>query len=260
MGAKIDRTGEKNINTFGSEMIIVEYRMNRDIDVYFPEYDWTFKHTRYNDFKKGNIKCPYERRVYGIGYIGEGEYKTKINGKRTKCYKTWQGMLERCYNPKCHGKHPTYINCKVCEEWLCFQNFAKWYYENYYEIDGERMCLDKDILHRNNKIYSPENCIFVSERINTLFIKCDKMRGEYPIGVSYYKQNNRFVAQCSVYDFKENKIKKIHLGYYNTPEEAFNAYKQFKEQYIKQVAEYYKNLIPTELYNALYNYKVEITD
>ena len=56
MVAKIDRTDEENVNNFGSKMIIKEYRTNRDVDVYFPEYDWTFKHTVYNEFKNGNIK------------------------------------------------------------------------------------------------------------------------------------------------------------------------------------------------------------
>lgn len=93
MGSKIDRTSEKSINNFGSEMIITEYRTNRDIDVYFPKYDWTAKNVRYDKFKNGNIKCPYERRTYGIGYIGEGKYKSKENGKLTKCYVVWCSML-----------------------------------------------------------------------------------------------------------------------------------------------------------------------
>ena len=59
----IDRTGETRINNFGSQMIIIRYRMNRDIDVYFPEYDWTFKGATYQSFKKGQISCPYESSV-----------------------------------------------------------------------------------------------------------------------------------------------------------------------------------------------------
>ena len=66
---KIDRIGEEKINSFGSKMIIRGYRNNRDIDVYFPEYNWTFKHAEYKTFKNGNIKCPYEPRVFGMGYI-----------------------------------------------------------------------------------------------------------------------------------------------------------------------------------------------
>ena len=86
MGRKIDRTGEERLNKFGSKMIIKEYRNNMDIDVYFPEYDWIFKHTRYNDFKNGKIKCPYERRIFGVGYLGEGKYKAKENSKLKKYY------------------------------------------------------------------------------------------------------------------------------------------------------------------------------
>ena len=88
-----DRTGEKNINNFGSEMIIINYRKAIDIDVYFPQYDWTAKNKAYRNFKKGEIKCPYEPRAYGVGYLGEGEYKTTEKGKLTRNYNTWNSML-----------------------------------------------------------------------------------------------------------------------------------------------------------------------
>ena len=81
MGKTIDRTGERGINNFGSEMVIVEYRGALDIDVYFPEYNWTAKGVQYGHFKEGNVKCPYEKRYYGIGYLGEGKYKVWENGK-----------------------------------------------------------------------------------------------------------------------------------------------------------------------------------
>ena len=43
MGRKsIDRTGEIGHNNFGSKMVIMEHRKYSDIDVYFPEYSWTF--------------------------------------------------------------------------------------------------------------------------------------------------------------------------------------------------------------------------
>jgi hypothetical protein len=260
MGSKIDRTGEINYNTFGSKMIITKYRTNRDMDIYFPEYDWTAKNVKYDHFKNGNIKCPYERRTCGIGYLGESKYKVKENGRTTSCYETWHNMLLRCYDEKYHEKYPTYIGCEVCNEWHDYTNFGDWFVDNYYEIEGQKMCLDKDILHKGNKVYSPNTCVFVPNNINVLFIKGNKMRGDYPIGVDYNKINGKFRARCSIYDFKENKNKSKHLGYYNTPEDAFETYKQFKEQNIKEVAEYYKDQIPSKLYDVLYNYKVEITD
>lgn len=256
---KTDRTGEKCRNTFGSEMIIVGYRMSRDIDVYFPEYDWIAKGAQYNAFKKGKIKCPYDKVVYKVGYLGEGKYNVSENGKKTRVYQTWQNMLQRCYDEKYHEKKPTYINCGVDEDWLNFQNFAKWYEDNYYKVGNEKMCLDKDILIKHNKIYSPETCVFVPQTINSLFVKKDKNRGNSVIGTSLCK-NGKYIVHCSMINPETGKSKLKHLGYYETQEKAFEVYKYYKEKNIKEVADYYKNKIPEKLYNGMYNYIVEITD
>lgn len=258
MGVKIDRTGEKSINNFGSEIIIVEYRNKRDIDVYFSEYDWTFKNAHYNNFKKGQIRCPYEKSVYGIGYLGEGDYKSKENGKNTKIYDAWHDMLKRCYSEKYHKKYPTYITCEASEGWHNFQNFAEWYEENYYEVDGERMELDKDILIKHNKIYSADTCIFVPQTINKLFVKCDRSRGESVIGTSPHQ--GKYIAYCNMINPKTGKSKRSYLGVYETQEKGFEVYKYYKERNIKEVANYYKELIPEKLYDGMYNYEVEITD
>jgi uncharacterized UPF0160 family protein len=37
-------------------------------------------------------------------------------------------------------------------------------------------------------------------------------------------------------------------------------YKHFKEKYIKEIADKYKEKIPSKLYEAMYRYEVEITD
>ena len=63
------------------------------------------------------------------------------------------------------------MDCSVYEGWHNFQNFAKWYEDNYYEIEEEQMHLDKDILVKGNKVYSPDTCVFVPETINGLFVK-----------------------------------------------------------------------------------------
>jgi hypothetical protein len=259
MGSKNDRTGEKNINNFGSEMIITEYRKWNDIDVYFPQYDWGARNRAYCDFKKGNIKCPYEPNVYGVGYIGEGEYKSKENGKSTKVYSTWRSMLQRCYDSEYHGKHSTYIGCSVIEEWLNFQNFAKWFEENYYEVPNEIMNLDKDILIKYNKIYSPETCIYVPQTINKLFVKRDSKRGNNPIGVSDC-ENGKYIVQCWLINPETGKSKQEYLGCYETQEKGFEVYKYYKEKNIKMVADYFKKYTPERLYDSLYKYEVEITD
>ena len=116
------------------------------------------------------------------------------------------------------------------------------------------MQVDKDILFKRNKHYSPKTCCFVPDRINSLIIKSDAIRGEYPIGVSYNKRSGLYSASMK----KNNK--NIWLGEYTTPEKAFNIYKIEKEKYIKEVADSYKEKIPDKLYKALYNYCVEVDD
>lgn len=258
MSKKIDRIGEEKINNFGSKMIIKEHRKYSDIDVYFPEYDWTFVHATCQSFKNGNIKCPYERRYYGKGFLGEGKYKMSENRKHTKEYKIYHSMLKRCYDPKYQEKYPTYKGCKVEDYLLNFQNMCEWIKNNYYKVPGERMCLDKDILYKGNKVYSRETCIFVPERINLLFIKNNNDRGDCPIGVTPTSSGN-YEAKCN-----NGYGKMDYLGTYSTKEEAFQAYKEYKENLIKEVINSYEGRIPepfyTRLKEAMYNYKVEIDD
>ena len=249
---KIDRTGEVGVSRYGEKMTIVRYGGKADIDVQFQD-GTVVEHKRYDHFKEGKIKNPMTPSVWGVGFIGIGKFKPcDENGKITKCYYTWMHMLERCYSSKYHEKEPMYKGCKVDEKWHNFQVFAQWFYEHYYEIENERMALDKDVLHKGNKFYSADTCVFVPQSINNLFTKRDKLRGELPIGVR--KHGNKFQAQLT----KDNKV--IALGTYPTPNEAFLAYKIAKEEYIKEVAEEYKDKIPYRLYEALMNYEVEIDD
>ena len=258
MGKKIDRVGEERLNNFGSKMVIKEYRKWNDVDIYFPEYDWTGKNNTYQNFKNGKIKCPYEPRIYGHGYLGEGKYKMSENGKNKREYDIYHDVLKRCYDTKLHERESTYKGCEVEDYLLNFQHMAEWIEINYYEIPGEVMCLDKDILYKGNKLYSREACIFVPQRINNLFVKCDKSRGKNPIGVTPRSSGN-YQAFCN-----NGYGKNIYLGTYTTKEEAFQVYKNYKEKVIKKVIDSYEGRIPEPFYSrlkeAMYNYKVEIDD
>ena len=248
------RVGETKNNTYGSVMIVTRYRNNRDVDVYFPEYNWTANRVHYSSFTRGSLKCPYERRTSGIGYLGEGQYKTCEDGRNTKAYDAWVRMLERAYDPAYHEKHPTYRGCQVCQEWHNFQTFAAWFDANYYEITGQMMNLDKDILFKGNKIYSPGTCAYVPQDVNKLFTKRDACRNGLPVGVHYDSRLNKYAAQCN-----EDGAKR-YLGRYSTPDEAFQAYKLFKEEYIKRMANLYRQYLPLNVYQAMIDYKVEKYD
>ena len=269
MSNKTDRIGETNVSNEGCVMKIVEYNRARDIVVEFQDEHKYRVHTNYGNFKKGNCKNPFYLSVYGYGYLGVDkngdvpkatEFK---NGKwvRTWEYNKWKNMLERCFDNKLKEKYPTYKDVTCCERWLCFANFLEDFaiLKNEYNWnEGEKLNLDKDILNKNNKIYSLENCILVPDWVNSLFIKRDARRGDCPIGVSYNKQAKKYQAQCNI------NGKNTGIGYYSTIEQAFNAYKIAKENEIKRIANecVSKGYITKDsrLYNAMINYQVKIAD
>lgn len=246
------RIGEINYNRYGNKMKIVEYINCTNIIV---EFENGYKRkTRYDHFKNGTIKIPYDKSIFGKGFIGEGQYNITKNGKRTNEYNKWLHMFERIYATE--YKEKCYEGCSICKEWHNFQIFAKWCNENYYEIDGEQIQLDKDILIKGNKIYSPETCIFVPEKINYLFRKRGKTKKGLPVGVGRVIKNSfKYISHC-----KNKNGKRIYLGSFETTKEAFESYKIYKEKIIKQFADEYKNKIPNKLYESMLNYKIEITD
>ena len=112
--------------------------------------------------------------------------------------------------------------------------------------------LDKDILFKDNLVYSKETCCFVPREINATLIKRKRDRGKLPIGV--HKVKGRFVSRLSLSNDR------VYLGSFKTPEEAFDCYKKAKELELCKLAEKWKDALSPVTYQALLNYKVEITD
>ena len=233
-------------------MKVVEYTNSENMIVEFQD-DYKFrKRTTYSNFKMGTIKNPYDKTLFGVACLGEGKFKAyhkrESDGKvrPTQVYDVWIDMLKRCYYGKGKHKQPTYYGiCVVCKEWLNFQVFAQWYEDNKYEVEG-RLHIDKDILYPNCMIYSPETCILIPQRINMLFMNKPNDRG-LPNGIRF-TNSGRYSAK---YNGKD-------IGTYDTLEEAYANYAKAKEKKIKEVADEYKGIIPKKVYEALYDYKVDI--
>lgn len=200
------------------------------------------------NIKNGRVKDFNSPEIFGIGYIGCFRNNERIS--KDRAYVVWRNMLMRCYDEKTHIKRPTYIGCTVCNEWHNYSNFKQWFDENY----QEGYCLDKDILFKGNKVYSPKTCCFVPNEINSILTKRQNYRGNLPIGVRYSDSRLRYKVQFT------KSSDKTYIGYFSAPEEAFEAYKRAKEDYLKELANKYKENISEAVYNALMNYKVEITD
>jgi len=246
----VNRVGETFVNKQGEKFTIIDCDGFSKCHIKFE--DGTILYNRvYSKLKEGKAKNPNFPTVYGVGIIGQGKHKCGSEGKVLKKYSCWNSILFRSYSEKHHIKYPTYKDVTVCEEWKYFQNFGDWFEENWKLYMDNTWHLDKDILIKGNKIYSPETCCFVPREINGLFTNNSVKRGLYPIGV--VKEGNKFRAQsCS--------NKRRYIGTFDTPKEAFEVYKTAKEQYIKEVADKWKDLIDPRVYEAMYNYKIEITD
>ena len=207
--------------------------------------------------KNGSVKDPYSPSVYGVGIVGT-QYPSTINGVLTKEYDLWQSMLKRCYSDNFKKKNPTYEGCEVSDKFKSYEYFYEWCHEQVgFGVDGNgnSFQLDKDLLIKGNKVYSESTCVFIPQEVNSLLIKSTASRGEHLIGVHWCKTKKAFRAMVN-----KNKGRSEYLGSFNTELEAFNAYKQAKESFVKEQAEKWKGKIDYRAYNALMNYEVNIDD
>lgn len=145
-------------------------------------------------------------------------------------YYRWKMMLRRCYSEEWVERNPTYQGCSVCDEWLYYSNFRDWFYAQG-DVSGKE--LDKDIYEPGNKVYSPETCTFVEKDLNALLNQRKNARGDTSqyIGVSKLAKSKKYQAFCKVHG------KNIYLGSFPTQEEASEAYRKHKIQYITEFIE-----------------------
>lgn len=179
------------------------------------------------------------KTIYGVG-VNDADYNvTKyevIEGKKVQTwacpfYSRWVGMIKRCYMEKWLLKYPSYKGCEVCKEWLTFSNFKAWMLEQ----DWKGKELDKDILRKGNKTYSPDFCVFIPKIVNTFLNDNKKRRGSHSLGV-YKPTRGRFQAQC--HNPFTGKI--AYVGRFDTNEEAHIAWKSKKHEFACcLVAEHY---------------------
>lgn len=172
-----------------------------------------------------------KKLVFGVG-------TNDVKGAcKTKAFQTWQNMLKRCYYTKFHVTQPTYIGTHVCTEWLTFSVFKEWFDDHY--VEG--FDLDKDLRFIDSKMYSPVTCTFVPQSLNKLFTNRARNRGDYPCGVCFNKQRQKFESQISILG------KRKHLGLFNTVEEAQSAYQSAKREHALTVLDVLTNEYPTNI-------------
>ncbi len=178
--------------------------------------------------------------VRGVGIndadynVSRGKYEV-IEGVRKwrttwKCpiHQHWVNMLRRCYSA---DAYTTYEGCYVCTDWLTFSNFRAWVLTQEYE----GFSLDKDLLYKANKVYSPTTCVFIDHKTNCFLHDGKSWRGEYLLGVSFHQHNKMFRSRCRNPFTKSTEL----LGYFHSESAAHYAYCNRKLELATQLSTLY---------------------
>jgi hypothetical protein len=244
------KVGDRFLTKNYGEVEVVEYIDSRICTVMFKD-GTTIKAKPYN-VRNGAVKNPNQPKEGDFGFIGIGEEKAVVGGKATYAYVKWLSMMSRCYKRQ-EDKYRFYLDCSVDMKWHNFQNFSKWIKQQK-GYGQPAWHIDKDLLVKNNTLYSEEYCVLIPQKINLFLLRREKDRGECPIGVTFNKERGLFHAQLST-----NGKQKV-IGIFNSPEEAFACYKQEKETEAKRLAGMFKSVVEERVYDALMNFTVDIND
>lgn len=195
--------------------------------------------------------------IYGVG-INDADYnvcKTDVVDGKKKIlwvcpyYVKWRAVLERCYSEKFWKTNPTYRDCSVVPEWHLFSNFKAWMKTQ----DWEGKQLDKDLLLYGNKVYGPDTCVFVDQKVNLFMLENKATRGKSLIGVYFDEECGKYRARCCSVTTGKQKC----LGRYTTQEEAHKAWLDFKlEQAYILADEQTDERVATALINRYKNYQI----
>lgn len=219
-------------NCVGGRATVLSYHNAKKVLIRFDDGYETI--VQMGNLKRGACDNPFRKTVYGVGYNGVGMYSLKSH---PLAYKKWAHMMYRCYGEEYTKKKPTYIDCSVCDEWHNFQNFAQWFEENHFK--GSDIELDKDILVKGNKIYSPKTCCLVPREINSLFQKKGEDNG-LPNGVQQISK-----------DKYRARYGQVHLGVFDNLAEASNVYEKYRSARIKELVVKYQDILKPEVSQAI---------
>lgn len=209
----------------------------------FKNPDFPFLKPTLNDLSK-------RRGVYGVG-VNDADYVVQptVSGIKYVCpyYSVWNGMMRRGYCEKLKRRNKTYRDVRVCGEWLTFSVFRSWMEKQ----DWEGKELDKDLLSRDGKIYSPETCRFIKSSLNKLLNSQLSSRGKYKQGVCYHKKSGKLSSAVRF----NSKVQ--HLGLFVSESDAFSAYALRKSEIIIGEAE---KINDPKIKAALYEKAKELVD
>lgn len=241
--------GEILQSNSGDLFEIVSYEHSSRVKICFLESGFT-TYGQIGTLIRGGVRDKSKEPFYNILTLDTDEPKYT----ETREYQLWKGMSARCYyNGVYNDRGSTYKGCTMSDNFKIFSFFREWC-DKQVGYSQQGWHLDKDIIQRGNRVYSEDTCAFVPVEINSLILTSKKSRGDYPIGVTFDKERNKFQAQVWIGG------KGKYLGRFDSADEAFLAYKVAKESHIKAVAEFWKDSIDSRVYESLLAWTVKPDD
>ena len=242
------RLSELSVGTTRPSRFCGEYRIIaiqgwNKIKICFTNTGYT-KTVSLSEINTGSIKDFYYPTVVGIGYLGVGCYPTSYKRgdktMHTPAYEAWTSRLQLCYGNTNFAHRYKDIGVYVCEEWLCFQNFAEWFYKQI-KLYGKGGVVDKDLLHLGSKVYSPQTCCYIPQCINVMFRRSSgKNTGVYP------NQSGKWYVSIG------GKKSRKRYGTYSTENDAVDAYRREKITLVQNTAVEFQDKIDPALFYKLY--------
>lgn len=227
------------------DCIVIEYKSAFEVYVKFLNSGSVSKVAAGN-LRKGLVRDFLGKTVFGVGYFGVGPHLARYPGRGGACtkeYNTWNSMMMRCYGSNRDASMlRNYGDCIVCDEWHNYQTFADWC-QTQPEMLCEGSSLDKDILVKGNREYSPENCCFVPSAINTAVTSAKHTNTTGSAGV--WNQNGSFVAEITLCG------EGFAIGSFDTLDKAAYMRKSIKEAYIRGLAYVHKDKMSAKAYEQL---------
>ena len=175
----------------------------------------------------GGITTPGKKWIKGHNVkirVGKDNPTYKHGLTNHKIHVTWTNMKNRCYNYHNHGyKDYGGRGIRVCIRWRNnFKAFYNWSIKNGWKDELEIDRID------NNGNYHPNNCRWVTPKVNSNNKRQYKNNTSGYTGVYFDKRRNKYYAQSTIHR------KPKHLGYFDAPKEAANAIKDCKNAEIKK--------------------------
>lgn len=179
---------------------------------------------------------------------GKWVLRFAINGEfvQTRLGKLHNNLTQRV-NESCDRSkfYKAYEGVEISDSFKDAQRFCDWAVQQ--KGWGLGYQLDKDLLSGDCKIYSEDTCVFLPREINFALATTKKNHAKVG-GDGYYTLNIRLSG------------KEIMVPGFESADSALDAYRKYREAYVRKLATEYREVISEEAYEALMVWRLKVSE